>query len=147
MGTEMKKAMQNEDEEEEVPSTAAVTKGSTPIPLTEEQTAVKAAAKAAKELIEQKLDEEKAKIRSVRVDRLCERLRNKIALFTEQAAGEEDAVIASGVRTMWSIEAEELKQESYGAGNHAPLAYLNRSPDSPRFYTIDRATKHGRIRL
>lgn len=94
----MKKAMQNDDDDEDATPTTSTTvaKGSTALPLTPEEKAIKAAARAAKDAIQQKLDDEKARVREVRVKALVERLRNKISLFTEQASGEDDEVIASG---------------------------------------------------
>lgn len=120
----MKSAMQGDEDEEEKPAaststTVVAANGKTktvvvkPV-LTPEQEEAAARKKAAKEALEKKLSEEKARVREARVLGLMERLRSKLALFTEQARGEEDEQIANGVRTMWTIEAEELKQESYG---------------------------------
>lgn len=113
--------MQSDEEEEEVKPPALTvtvnangTTTSTPTPLTPEEKAAKAEAKAAKEAAEKVISDEKARVREVRVKALLERLRTKIAVFTEQAQGEDDEQIASGVKTMWAIEAEELKDESYG---------------------------------
>ncbi|GAA5875793.1 hypothetical protein JCM16303_003998 [Sporobolomyces ruberrimus] len=132
LGSEMKSAMQEAEDEEEEPTPAApaaATNGSTPSSssttvstsskstkpvLSPEQQAIADKKKAQKEEQERKLAEEKAKVREQRVKALAIKLRDKLALFSEQAVGEEDKQIADGVRTMWSIEAEELKKESYG---------------------------------
>ncbi|KAK4704356.1 hypothetical protein P7C70_g1852, partial [Phenoliferia sp. Uapishka_3] len=118
LGTEMKSAMQEEEEEETTsdptPSTT-VTLGKDGKPtLSPEEIEKAAKKKAAKEALEKKVADEKARIREDRVVKLIERLKNQLALFTEQALGEEDEVTAKGVRAMWTIKAEELKQESYG---------------------------------
>jgi hypothetical protein len=120
----MKSAMQEaeDDEDEEEPATSTKEKASTvaqrgkdgKTALSPEEEEAKRKKKEAKELQEKKQSEQKAKVRAERVKMLVERLRSKLALFTEQAQGEDDEQIAAGVRTMWSIEAEELKQESYG---------------------------------
>ena len=136
----MKTAMQT-DEDEETPAAPATTTvsangttTSTVATLTPEEKLAKAEAKAAKEAAEKIVSDEKARVREVRVKALVERLRTKISVFTEQAQGEDDEQIANGgeylrwtdggrneadfsriaVRTMWAIEAEELKDESYG---------------------------------
>ncbi|GAA5974036.1 hypothetical protein JCM11641_008225 [Rhodosporidiobolus odoratus] len=126
LGSEMKTAMQADetDDEEEQPDTtsssavSSTNKSATPAagkkgekkPLTPEQLRKK----KEKEEQERKVAVEKEKVRAERVKLLADKLRDKLALFSEQAQGEEDTQIADGVRTMWSIEAEELKNESYG---------------------------------
>ncbi|GAA5824841.1 hypothetical protein JCM3770_001139 [Rhodotorula araucariae] len=119
LGSEMKSAMQADEDEEESAASASGTvataggeKGSkvAKVPLTPEQEA----RKKAKEEQEARLHAEKVKVREERVKHLAIKLRDKLALYSEQAQGEEDGQIAEGVRTMWSIEAEELKKESYG---------------------------------
>lgn len=136
LGTEMKSAMQEEEDEEEKPASSAVTttkgKDGKPV-LSPEEQEVARKKKEAKDAAEKKLADQKAKVREERVKMLMERLRSKLALFAEQAQDEDDEQIAAGgelglpdlftlsltqlvraVRTMWAIEAEELKQESYG---------------------------------
>ncbi|GAA6000386.1 uncharacterized protein JCM10292_001488 [Rhodotorula paludigena] len=136
LGSEMKSAMQAEasDDEDDAPaastsSTSGAPNGSTAVSLADKDKAAKtggdgkkAAAltpeqerrKKQKEEQEAKLAAEKAKVREERVKVLADKLRDKLALFSEQAQNEDDQQIADGVRTMWSIEAEELKKESYG---------------------------------
>ncbi|SGY35312.1 BQ5605_C002g01751 [Microbotryum silenes-dioicae] len=115
LGQDMKAAMQDEDEEEvdTTPKTHDPSQPPPPTPSPEEIEA-KRKKKEAKAEAEKKVAEHKEKARQERVKNLVERLKTKLALFSEQAQGEEDEQIASGVRTMWTIEAEELKQESYG---------------------------------
>ncbi|GAA5839649.1 hypothetical protein JCM11251_003569 [Rhodosporidiobolus azoricus] len=132
LGSEMKSAMQAEetDDEDDSADTPAATTSSSATPSS--STTVSASSSAAakkekkpltpeqerknreKEEAEQKLAAEKAKVREERVRKLVDKLRDKLALYAEQAQGEEDEQIAEGVKTMWSIEAEELKNESYG---------------------------------
>ncbi|GAA5951088.1 hypothetical protein JCM3765_004677 [Sporobolomyces pararoseus] len=135
LGSEMKSAMQEaEDDEEEdqtvatnsnsastttngsasTGSTVSTTSKSNKPQLTPEQQAIRDQKRQQKEEQERKISQEKAKVREKRVKALAVKLRDKLALFSEQAVGEEDKQIADGVRTMWSIEAEELKKESYG---------------------------------
>jgi flagellar biosynthesis/type III secretory pathway protein FliH len=92
--------MQEEDDAEDVaPSTLASRRrgpdGRIIQPSPEE---VEAAAKkkAIKDAAEQKLNEKKAKAREERVTMLVEKLKNQLALFTEQADGEEDEQTAAG---------------------------------------------------
>lgn len=114
LGTEMKSAMQDDEEEEPVSTTVTTTgKDGKPI-LSPEELEVIAKKKAAKEAVEKKVSEEKARVRDARVKALVERLKNQLALFTEQADSEDDDQTAAGVRAIWTIKAEELKQESYG---------------------------------
>lgn len=92
-----------DEEEEETPTPAAsttVTVGKDgrivkPV-LTPEEEEKKAKKKAAKEANEKKVAEEKARIREARVVKLIERLRNQLALYTEQAVDEEDEQTAAG---------------------------------------------------
>ncbi|ORX40966.1 X-domain of DnaJ-containing-domain-containing protein [Kockovaella imperatae] len=58
--------------------------------------------------------EEKARIRKERVDKLAEALQNKLAVFTEAARGPEDKAVAASFKEKCRLEAEELKDESYG---------------------------------
>lgn len=98
LGSEMKSAMQDDDEEEEpAKSSTVVQKGpdGKPILSPEEIEAAKKK-KEAKEAAEKKVADQKAKVREERVQMLVERLRSKLALFTEQAQSEEDEQIANG---------------------------------------------------
>ncbi|KAL8286722.1 hypothetical protein RQP46_004250 [Phenoliferia psychrophenolica] len=124
LGTEMKSAMQDDDEDSSdptpitpsTPTTVTVGKDGRvikPVPSPEEVERL-ARKKAAKEAHEKKVADEKARVREARVVKLIERLKNQIALFTEQAIGEEDQGTTDAVRAIWTIKAEELKQESYG---------------------------------
>lgn len=79
-------------------------------PLTPEQERKR----AQKAELEARLASEKAAVRTARVHALADKLRDKLALYSEQANGEDDVQIAEGVRTMWRIEADELRNESYG---------------------------------
>ncbi|GAA6059602.1 hypothetical protein JCM10212_005101 [Sporobolomyces blumeae] len=134
LGSEMKSAMQEAEDDEDEPSvgtesfrsasanpatpgssssTVSTSTAAKPA-LSPEQQAAQDRKKQQKEEQERKVAEEKARVRDERVKALSVKLRDKLALFSEQAVGEEDKQIADGVRTMWSIEAEELKKESYG---------------------------------
>jgi hypothetical protein len=64
--------------------------------LSPEQQAVQDKKKQQKEEQERKLQAEKAKVREQRVKSLAIKLRDKLALFSEQAVGEEDKQIADG---------------------------------------------------
>ncbi len=113
LGTEMKSAMQDDEEDDEAVVGAVVGPDGKP-KLSPEQQAQVDKKKEAKRAAEEKLNAEKAKVREARVIDLVERLRTRLAIFTEQAQTEDDQQIASGVKTMWTHHAEELKQESYG---------------------------------
>ncbi|EIN04114.1 DnaJ-domain-containing protein [Punctularia strigosozonata HHB-11173 SS5] len=56
----------------------------------------------------------KAAARKERVDKLVDNLERKLAIFAEQAQGPEDPEVTRSWRTICSIEAEQLKDESYG---------------------------------
>ncbi|WVF68018.1 hypothetical protein IAT40_002780 [Kwoniella sp. CBS 6097] len=58
--------------------------------------------------------EEKAKARRARVDKLAQNLINKLNIYTEGAKGPEDKLVAASFREICRIEAEDLKEESYG---------------------------------
>jgi len=57
---------------------------------------------------------EKAAAREERVQKLVENLRHKLGIFTESATSVNDPEVAESWRTICSLEAEELKGESYG---------------------------------
>lgn len=105
LGSEMKSAMQldeSDDEDESSPSSStAVSSTSTSStaatkrtkkPLTPEQER----RRALKAEQEAKLAAEKQKVREERVKVLSDKLRDKLALYAEQAQGEEDKQIADG---------------------------------------------------
>ncbi|PWN50839.1 DnaJ-domain-containing protein [Violaceomyces palustris] len=113
IGRDMKEALQQDSEELEKqangdsdPEAARDKSGLTP-----EQ-------KAAKEEKERKQAEERAKQREERVSSLAEKLIRKLSIFTESVrnAGDDNLVreVASSFKEITRIEAEELKQESYG---------------------------------
>ena len=134
LGSEMKSAMQaeesddeDEDEDDDAGAQGTVSTnngapggggGQRPAaagkkvkkPLTPEQERKR----AQKAELEARLASEKAAVRTARVHALANKLRDKLALYSEQANGEDDVQIAEGVRTMWRIEADELRNESYG---------------------------------
>ncbi|PWN34065.1 DnaJ-domain-containing protein [Meira miltonrushii] len=74
--------------------------------------------KAAKEERERKRDEERARQREERVGKLAENLIRKVSVYTESVRNANDAdlerQVAQSFREITRIEAEELKQESYG---------------------------------
>ncbi|KAA1470783.1 DnaJ-domain-containing protein [Dentipellis sp. KUC8613] len=70
--------------------------------------------KAKKDEKARKVSAEKAAAREERVQKLVENLERKLGIFTESATGPDDRDVASSWRTICSLEAEELKKESYG---------------------------------
>ncbi|ORY31242.1 putative chaperone regulator [Naematelia encephala] len=58
--------------------------------------------------------EEKARVRKERVDKLAAHLVNKLAIFAEAARGPEDKPVATSFQEKCRLEAEELREESYG---------------------------------
>lgn len=131
LGSEMKSAMQAEESDDEDDGDAGAAQGTVTTnngapggggqrpaaagkkvkkPLTPEQERKR----AQKAELEARLASEKAAVRTARVHALADKLRDKLALYSEQANGEDDVQIAEGVRTMWRIEADELRNESYG---------------------------------
>lgn len=74
--------------------------------------------KAAKEEKERKRDEERAKHREERVSKLAETLIRKLSIYTESVRNANDTDLERQVqesfREITRLEAEELKQESYG---------------------------------
>ena len=57
---------------------------------------------------------QKAAARAERIAKLVENLDRKLSIFTESAAGPSDPQVTESFRTICKLEAEELKQESYG---------------------------------
>ncbi|KAF7361294.1 DnaJ-domain-containing protein [Mycena sanguinolenta] len=70
--------------------------------------------KAAKEAKDRAKSAEKAKMREERIKQLVENLDRKLSIFTESATGPNDPDVTSSWRTICALEAEQLKQESYG---------------------------------
>ncbi|KAJ6510449.1 X-domain of DnaJ-containing-domain-containing protein [Mycena sanguinolenta] len=70
--------------------------------------------KAAKEAKNRVKSAEKAKMREERIKQLVENLDRKLSIFTESATGPNDPDVTSSWRTICGLEAEQLKQESYG---------------------------------
>lgn len=70
--------------------------------------------KARKAEIERKQTAERNKAREERVSKLVTVLIRKLAIYTEQAQQGNVAEVAQSCRAIWSIEAEELRDESYG---------------------------------
>ncbi|WVQ95578.1 hypothetical protein IAU59_002675 [Kwoniella sp. CBS 9459] len=58
--------------------------------------------------------EEKAQARKARVEKLAQNLVNKLNIYTEAAKGPEDKLVAASFREICRLEAEDLKEESYG---------------------------------
>ncbi|RSH86985.1 hypothetical protein EHS25_003473 [Saitozyma podzolica] len=58
--------------------------------------------------------QEKAKVRAARVEALAANLKNKLSIFTEAAKGPEDAQVGASFKEICRLEAEELRDESYG---------------------------------
>ncbi|KAH7912101.1 DnaJ-domain-containing protein [Hygrophoropsis aurantiaca] len=63
---------------------------------------------------ERKVSAEKAAARAERVQKLVDNLERKLGIFTESASGPDDPDSAKSWRTICQLEAEELKNESYG---------------------------------
>ncbi|KXN83779.1 hypothetical protein AN958_01106 [Leucoagaricus sp. SymC.cos] len=70
--------------------------------------------RARKEEKERQKAAEKAAARAKRVEQLVGNLTRKLGIFTESAAGPDDADVSKSWRTICEIEAEDLKRESYG---------------------------------
>lgn len=121
IGKDMKEALQQDSEdlekaagegEQQTNETdGTVTKSKKDEGLTPEE-------KAAKEERERKRDEERAKQREDRVSKLAENLIRKLSVYTESVRNANDIdlerQVATSFREITRIEAEELKNESYG---------------------------------
>ncbi|KAI0641802.1 DnaJ-domain-containing protein [Trametes meyenii] len=70
--------------------------------------------KARREEKARKVAAEKAAARAERVQKLVENLDRKISIFTESATTPNDPQVTESFKTICSLEAEELKKESYG---------------------------------
>ncbi|KAJ7280326.1 X-domain of DnaJ-containing-domain-containing protein [Mycena rebaudengoi] len=110
LARDMKAALQEADEaeqeEQEKAGTRILDAKGRPV-ISEEE-------RAAKELKAQAKRAEKAKVREERIKKLVENLERKLSIFTESATGPDDQDVASSWKTICSLEAEQLKQESYG---------------------------------
>ncbi|WRT70758.1 uncharacterized protein IL334_007757 [Kwoniella shivajii] len=58
--------------------------------------------------------EQKARVRKERVDKLAINLVKKLNIYTEAAKGVEDKLVGASFREICRLEAEDLKEESYG---------------------------------
>ena len=111
---------EEEEEEEESEQQVTTTTGPNGQPSTTTTTVKKKKkelspeAKARKAEAERKQAAERAKARDARVTQLTTNLIRKIAIYTEQAGQGNVAEVTKSVRMIWSIEAEEIKDESYG---------------------------------
>ncbi|KAJ7640177.1 DnaJ-domain-containing protein [Mycena rosella] len=110
LARDMKAALQEADEaeqeEQEKAGTRILDAKGRPV-LSEEE-------KAAKEAKDRAKSAEKAKVREERIKKLVENLDRKLSIFTESATGPDDQDVASSWKTICGLEAEQLKQESYG---------------------------------
>ena len=110
IGREMKKELQKDSEELYSEAEGNDTRKQDEV-LTEEQ-------KAAKKKEEERLEKEKAIERAKRVKDLVEKLVRKLDIYAESVATAGDDVQANevrhGYREMIRLEANELKEESYG---------------------------------
>ncbi|KAJ7905010.1 DnaJ-domain-containing protein [Mycena leptocephala] len=110
LARDMKAALQEADEaeqdEQERAGTRILDAKGRPV-LSEEE-------KAAKDAKDRAKREEKAKVREERIKKLVENLERKLSIFTESATGPNDPDVASSWRTICALEADQLKQESYG---------------------------------
>lgn len=77
-----------------------------------EDSTVTAEEKAEKEAQKAKSEQERAEVRTKRVDTLAEKLINKLSLYTELPDTSEASVQA--FKSIVQLEAEELKSENYG---------------------------------
>ncbi|THH31683.1 hypothetical protein EUX98_g2491 [Antrodiella citrinella] len=71
--------------------------------------------KAKKDEKARKIAAEKAAARAERVEKLVENLERKLGIFSESATGPNDPDVTESYRTICQLEAEDLKNESYGA--------------------------------
>lgn len=105
LAKDMKTALQEADDEEEGRQVQRDAKG---------REILTAEEKARRDEKERKIAAEKAAAREERVKKLVENLDRKLCLFTESAAGPNDAQVTESFRKICQLEAEELKNESYG---------------------------------
>ncbi|KAI0065219.1 DnaJ-domain-containing protein [Artomyces pyxidatus] len=85
--------------------------------------------KARKEEKSRKAAAEKAAAREERVQKLVDNMERKLSIFTESATGPDDKDVAESWRTICALEAEELKQESYGVDllNAVGFVYVSKA--------------------
>ncbi|PVF99391.1 DnaJ-domain-containing protein [Serendipita vermifera] len=100
LGRDMKTALQEEDE----------TEGGQP----GQKRILSPEEKAKKMQKEQAILAEKAKEREERVAELVKNLERKLSIFAESARGPQDRDVVNSFRTICQIEAEELRNESFG---------------------------------
>ncbi|KAH9018544.1 DnaJ-domain-containing protein [Lactarius hengduanensis] len=107
LARDMKSALQEADEAagEDAPLVARDAKG---------REIVSPEEKAKRDEKARKSAAEKAAAREERVKKLVENLQHKLGIFTENATGPNDPEVIESWRTICSLEAEELKGESYG---------------------------------
>ncbi|KAI0247329.1 DnaJ-domain-containing protein [Lactifluus subvellereus] len=107
LARDMKTALQEADEAEG--------EGSTPVARDAKgREIISPEEKARREEKARKTAAEKAAAREERVQKLVESLRHKLGIFTENTTNLNDPEVTESWRTICSLEAEELKGESYG---------------------------------
>ncbi|GJJ14258.1 hypothetical protein Clacol_008522 [Clathrus columnatus] len=106
LGSDMKTALQ-EDNEDTTTSSDGTQRPKSNKDMTPEE-------KQKKEEKEKKESAEKAAIREERVKKLVDELQRKLSIYTESATGVNDEEVTRSWRTICQLEAEQLKDESYG---------------------------------
>lgn len=114
LAQDMKAALQEEDDDDGGDHGSPETKKDPKLMSPEERARKeeKDRIKAEKERVKA---EEKAVARQKRVGTLVETLTRKLSIFTESATGPNDQDVSRSWKTICSLEAEDLKRESYGA--------------------------------
>lgn len=107
LGSDMKTALQEDNEEITTTGTDGTQRPKTKKEMTPEE-------RQKKEEKEKKEAAERAAIREERVKTLIEGLERKLSIYTESVTGVNDQEVTHSWRTICQLEAEQLKEESYG---------------------------------
>ncbi|KAF8530090.1 DnaJ-domain-containing protein [Hysterangium stoloniferum] len=107
LGHDMKSAMQEDKDEDAASGSNGPKRVKSSKDMTPEE-------KAQRDEKRRKEAAERAAVREERVGKLVEELERKLSIFTESATGVDDKEITLSWRTICELEAEYLKDESYG---------------------------------
>ncbi|KAB5589280.1 J domain-containing protein C3E7,11c [Ceratobasidium theobromae] len=116
LGKDMKDALQNEESDNEEPTTPVQRDAKGREVISPEERARREEKRRRKEEREKQVEVQKQKVRKERVSMLVTELARKLSIYTESATGhpQQDADVADSWRQICEIEANELKSESYG---------------------------------
>lgn len=92
---------------------------------------------------ERRQNEEKARERAERVEKLSANLVRKLSIFTEAAKGPDDPQVGPSFKEICRLEAEDLKEESYGVDLLHSIGHTYKSRSAQ--YLVRRTSTERRL--